>query len=279
MRSLTLSLCIFTIIFSCGKNNSSSQINVTNGVEANASDYPYAIRLDSGCSGSFIGPRTVLTAAHCVLEVDLRYLSVTLNGRTIWPSKTISHAGYLAHRGNMSVQDLALLYFEEDIAPASIGISARKAQRLDAVRLVSFGMFYDHNGEAVFPNRLRTGTNIIAKIDHYIFIDGIRNAEAPSTGRDVAAAGGDSGGALVSIAENKLVGTTSGGNEYWDETKKQQRSLSQYTQLLQKDNLEFFRCALNLGVTLTAESTDFVRHVQNIPLKRETCLLKERTVN
>jgi secreted trypsin-like serine protease len=71
---------------------------VVGGTPAGSAQFPWAVRVGSGCDGSLVAPRAVLTAAHCVVgvrSVKVRAGAADLGDATTVPSTAITVApGY-----------------------------------------------------------------------------------------------------------------------------------------------------------------------------------------
>ena len=206
------------------------------------SDFPAVVMvfLPNGgfCSGTFIGPSTVLTAAHCAKDAGA-YRIIAPFG-----TFTTSHREVLGTGTVSDANDIALLILIADAA------QARKAQIMpvagqislsDTVRLVGYGcndMTTSNGGETK-----RTGTNQIYQLDSFIELLTPNSVTAQSSRGLIGPTNragscfGDSGGPLLrqhgtdnyyDVIGVCHAGGPSGSNE-----------VSQYIDITRADNLKF----------------------------------------
>lgn len=182
------------------------------------SDYPAVvlIALPTGggiCTGSFIAPRAVLTAAHCT-QTEGTYRVYMSDGSHTTTTRHNLTSGAVGDPG-----DLALLVFDEDIAdPSGGGILAlgTAPQARQEVRLVGFGCnSLSTRRGAGFK---RTGVNNISAVSDFLeLLSTPSELVAASKGNFVlgpenqaGACFGDSGGPMLQVQNERtrLVGVT-----------------------------------------------------------------------
>lgn len=145
--------------------------NVVNGAETTA--YPSVALLaeldpenviGGTCSGTWIGSNTMLTAAHCITdgaETEIVYLegSSRTTGKTLQeaqqiadggvkPKKVVINAQELMHGNlkdgqiqmNLAYKDMAILIFDDDVAPATTKILDREPKDQEKATLIGFGV-------------------------------------------------------------------------------------------------------------------------------------------
>jgi hypothetical protein len=216
---------------------------IIGGERANGS-YPQVVslgiykdsKLVSLCSGSIVGKKTILTAAHClvnsrldILETDARRIEIDLgHGRDFIfayaiPSefrikkKELDTA--LAKGSQASAEDkrnlllmtaksdLALIYTRE-IIPYSLGplsLGPFKPEGRESVEIAGFGEV-EENGIIFYPNELFLGRNRIFSIKNGTII--LRMG-----GEGAITSTGDSGGPLLN-EHQQIIGVLSGGGPF-----------------------------------------------------------------
>jgi S1-C subfamily serine protease len=163
------------------------------------------------CSASLIRPDVLLTAAHCVID---RKTGRTKGVRTVGANSRKMVAVKPHPQFDNGVRyDVALVQLEGDLAGGTVvAFSSELPKEGDWMRVVGFGgnQYTDTRGVVEGVGVKRTGwTKVTHLDDHFIYTRGMRNA-TPSdsnrpTGRDVALAGGDSGGPMLN-REGVIVG-------------------------------------------------------------------------
>lgn len=234
----------FTVSLSAGLNGCgvkgeapASKVKVTNGIEVSADAYPEVVELamlfedgSSRCTGTFVNATQVLTAAHCVAELDYEnpeiYVVVDAQDDNGLPQKralgkglnVAIHPDY-PHDQSIRPSDLAVVDFEEGVSVAQAELRTKPAKKDEQLTIVGFGQnvtFMDYFGlNGTGGGLKREGTNVVDDVaDGFItFIGTPQASEGIEPGKKALAGSGDSGGPL--FIDGKLAGVTSGGGLYW----------------------------------------------------------------
>ena len=232
------------------KNTCLAGFNVINGKET--TDYPSVgllAELDETnviggtCTGTWVGPNTMITAAHCITagsETELVFLkgSVVSTGDTIQdaqkivatgvkPTKVIMNADELKHGNlandliemNIAYKDMAILIFGSDVAPATTKILNRHPTNKEAAVIVGFGATASavRTAEPGEKSIKRVGKNHVVVRDELkeafpdLLIMFGRGKTVDTSGKaiDSLSGAGDSGGPI--FVDGALAGVVSNG--------------------------------------------------------------------
>lgn len=229
---ILLYLYIIAITVSCRLRQDSSDLRITNPLPALGA-YPEVVKLDAvswtkklyTCTGTFVTPRIILTAAHCLHDPDGQVLAelsyTTANGEKhvakMYPAKDYKPQGSLTD--NLG-RDLAMLDFGQDIAPKVATLAKKVPQVDDAVTFVGFGRTNVRLKNGAGTKNM--GQNNIIKVDGSISTTIGHSQELASEslpGFNSVPANGDSGGAMFN-SRGELAGVISTGGtiNYRDES-------------------------------------------------------------
>lgn len=186
------------------------------------------------CTGTFVSPKAVLTAAHCTQRSG-RYSVVSSFGT--FSTYTVENYGGPADVGDEN--DISFLIFDDAVASSSqvygVGDSVSSG---DTLRLVGFGCnnLNSRTGAGV----KRTGTNVVSSIGEFVEFLTPSNTQASFRGilgaeNRAGSCFGDSGGpALKAVGDSYVVvGVTHAGGTLGDNI------ISQYSNATSSANRNF----------------------------------------
>lgn len=216
----------------CGTPDDSSDLNITNGKNALAHEYPSVVTLYDAkagglCSGTFINETTVLTAAHCTMSYKIDSQG-NVNGKLAIINIVDSSKGEASliaestsavrnplwdkSGGQVSPYDLALITFPAGVSKAVSELATSRVKPGDPLTIVGFGLNQTTNmSDASSVGVKRIGLNTISSVSGgFIQFKGAnKTTKTDGSAKDSSASVGDSGGPL--FVNGKLAGVTSGG--------------------------------------------------------------------
>lgn len=239
-RQRLAKLILFVILMGCGVSIDPHEVEETTG-------YPGVVKLTGGegglCTGALITQREILSAFHCVKRGGVFHVMV---GNKIYDAELVDHLGTGTEE---DVLDLAILRLvsaprrplpEKVIPDQELILLGGTVEVGENVRLVGFGP--RRKGDIAIK---RTGTNTVARINHYIEVDTPLRSQVALRGGLTQAGGtvGDSGGPLLKETAQGLIAVGvahSGTND--------NPSVTSFVNLSRPEILRFLRSA-KLGLS------------------------------
>jgi hypothetical protein len=228
------------------------------------------------CTGTFVSPNTMITAAHCfpfgsstsyvagsnfdltdpdaLAEVEQR--AVRSLKAIVSPIKIYEGNGIAS---NESYKDLAVVIFPDGTAPATMPILSRAAQHNEPADLYGFGRSAIDDGGETIPgddhsikrhgrNRVVRRTDLKGMYPETLLLFG----EASGNGTQGSLAShGDSGGPLVIEGSIAGIASTASLTDGVDELKTKSEAFTVYADLSSKFARQFFRDAEAEGAVFT----------------------------
>lgn len=185
-------------------------LKVVNGIEVDQMPGLVMVETRNGfCTGTFLGPNVVLTAAHCIDG------SATGNVK-IWGKISpiaVFHAGIAGESAFVQSPslDVALLLLPEQTSRGWRKIAATPPKPGDRMMVVGYGRTAVTSGRPA-DGKLRYGHNTISEVspqDAVMTYDAPKDHKGMSAGEESMGAPGDSGGPI--FVNNSVVGVTNGG--------------------------------------------------------------------
>jgi hypothetical protein len=271
MRKFLTTFASILVLGCQGQGPEPSHTKVTNGIQTR--QFP-AVQLVQGngysCTGTFVSPRTLITAAHCVNSAsstgDVGVVS-RITGRLEKSTKLIIGKYETELNNGVNYSDLSVVLFDKDIVAESntATVASQEPAIGSALTIVGYGnnlnyTFAEMNtrleecmlrgntrpycqkiarhGEGSGTKRM--GTNTVAALQRgmIVFYGVNRAADGVGTGLDVSSGSGDSGGPM--FVNDELVGVTSGGTD----------TISQYVNLNSFSSRALLRRAMSEGAVI-----------------------------
>lgn len=197
---IAFSAILLSTAAACGSQSPDSSLKVTNGIQKQADRFKAVIYQD-GCTGTFVSPTTIITAAHCA-DKGFTYKGVRTSSFQSMPEALKKPWGF-----NI---DVRLLVFPKAVAPAWIPISTKRVEGNEAIVFAGFGTYDLKNNKNDGQFRYGTsnllgfesGENLL--ITHGSDLEKIEGTEGTNSG----VGPGDSGGPL--LRDGLLIGVASG---------------------------------------------------------------------
>lgn len=230
---MVLTLTFLAAGFSINLNAKSTMGNIVGGLESSIAKHPYVVSMQGGdlglCGGTLISDKYVLTAGHCLQEIDFKSLQINIGMQTLRGTnpgaekhsakRIIFHPLFVADRIQIT-HDYALIELTEKSKQKPIELIKSDTDPTDVA--------LDHNALALGWGRLGedegasetlrevtlplAAANDCAKAYPSQIDDSMFCAGGGTTGKDTCQ--GDSGGPLVvknSRGEEILAGVVSWG--------------------------------------------------------------------
>lgn len=225
--NIILTCALAVVITACGRNESVSDVDITNGFSLSESDRPAvrAIKIDDKfyCTGTFLSDRTMLTAAHCVNNKRALSSYIVLGRSPISifyygePSQFLATGKPTFKEAIRS--DSALLIFGEAMVHVRSfpKLSRKRPVSGDLVTLVGYGLANELQRESAGHKRRGQSVVVTADTDYepwFIETDGLPGPPKASKlkrGTYSGTLAGDSGGPMFA-KDDSILGTSSWGN-------------------------------------------------------------------
>ncbi len=271
MKKSLISIATLFVLGCQPHDSETSLAKVTNGIQTDR--FP-AVQLVRGngytCTGTFVSPKTLITAAHCVNSAstkgDVGVVS-RISGLLEKSSKLIIGNYETELNNGVNYSDLSVVLFDKDIVPENdtATLANHQPEIGSTLTIVGYGNNLNYNSTEI-NSRIddcmkrgsgleycrefvrhgegsgtkRMGTNTVAALrSGMIVFYGVNRAENGLTGGiKVSSGSGDSGGPM--FVNEELVGVTSGGTD----------TVSQYVNLNSFSSQALLRRAIGEGAEI-----------------------------
>ena len=153
-------LCIALL---CLGANAQADTSLIGGRDALPGEYPEVVYISSGtsrCSATIIGPRTILTAAHCISNGgEIRPASFVIN-QTVYKAKCQHHPLYNSRYS----YDFALCKVDKKLDVAYASISSTGPAKSKLVTLMGYGCTQEGGTGGGNDGTLRVGNARVIKV-------------------------------------------------------------------------------------------------------------------
>ena len=267
------------------KNGKKACFKIVNGEEtSNRPEVGFIFSVISNtetgaCTGTFVSANTMLTAAHCIengltpnyvpgTSFDLsrgdlieKWVAEAPKVKDVIVSELDTESNGTI-RSDKGYKDIAVIIFEDDVAPAIMPLLGRSPKKDEKVEVMGFGLTTAlEGGQAPSVSKKRHGFNKIYKQDQ--IDEGYKDSivivgDATTNGSDKSLTGhGDSGGPL--IVDGAIAGICSSGGPVPDEAKdlfNNEEALTAFADLSSSYALDFLKDAEAAGAVFTHEGDD-----------------------
>jgi len=198
LKTIAGSFLILTLATNIGFSDSSKRL--INGTPVAAGEYPSVIRINDKCTATVVGPRTIVTAAHCGQNGTTASFSV---GGQNFSAKIIRSSLYPSREHDIAV---GITNMDIPISPVSIETNSNTATKGLGITLLGYGCTQVGGGGGN-DGILRKGENVIVNFSNYYMV-----SYNPPSG--AALCFGDSGGPVFIEKNGKpwLLGIHAKGN-------------------------------------------------------------------